>query len=106
MPNVTCLAAAKRHPKRLTRSPGRGFIDRSAHQRGLRGTFSGKTHMSRGGPTSSGQPQPKPTHNTALLVCVDLARAVRMTAEEYNRVINAMAALVTASWPSHPTLKD
>jgi hypothetical protein len=62
--------------------------------------------MSRAGPTSSGQPQPKPTHNTALLVCVDLARAVRMTAEEYNRAINAMAALVTASWAENPTIND
>ena len=62
--------------------------------------------MSRAGPTSSGQLQPKPTHNTALLVRVDLARAVRMTAEEYNRAINAMAALVTASWAENPTIND
>ena len=62
--------------------------------------------MSRAGPTSSGQPQPRPTHNTALPVRVDLARAVRMTAEDYDRAINAMAALVAASWAENPTTND
>jgi hypothetical protein len=41
-----------------------------------------------------------------LPVRVDLARAVRMTAEDYDRAINAMAALVAASWPENPTTND
>jgi hypothetical protein len=41
-----------------------------------------------------------------LPVRVDLARAVLMTAEEYDRAINAMAALVAASQAENPTADD
>ena len=56
--------------------------------------------MTRAGPPSSSSRRPpqRSQRTSTLPVRADLARTVWMTAEQYNRAVNAMAALLAATW--------